>query len=134
METDYLDPRELERPSTFVAGFQRPSLYPPDGLLRDGRSRRDMVLNFVCFIPVGFVLGMLRGERGSLAFAVTVCAVASLSVEVTQFFFDQRTPSFSDWGLNVAGAVVGAWLARRLVVRVCGSAARRPAFLGIRSP
>lgn len=131
-ETDYLDPRELEVPPMFLAGIKRPSVYPPDGLLRDRGSRWDMAFNFICFIPVGFVMGMLRGERGSFALAVAICAIASLSVEVTQFFFDQRNPSVSDWGLNVAGAVVGAWLARRLIVRVCGQA-RRPAFLGIRS-
>lgn len=114
-EIDYLRHGELEVPTHYWAGL-RFQLVPP---LADVTQRhevvRDTVLNFLCFIPFGFVLAMLRGQRGSFVFAFFACAIASLSVEAAQVCFEGRTPSATDWGSNVLGAAVGAWAARRLV-------------------
>jgi hypothetical protein len=71
----------------------------------------DNVANFLCFIPLGFVLGCLRGERGSYLWAALFCAGLSCGVELLQFGFD-RMPSFTDWIMNTTGGAVGATAAR----------------------
>ena len=111
--TDYLRTGKLEIPLSYWEG----SLFYRPGPTEQHKILRDAVLNFLGFVPLGFVLAMLRRERGSFLVAVVVCAVASLAVELMQVCFAGRFPSVSDWGLNVLGAALGAWPARRLLVR-----------------
>jgi VanZ family protein len=86
-----------------------------------GERLEDVSLNFVCFVPFGFVLAAAFGQKGSMILRATaLCAAASLSVEAAQVFFAYRMPCVSDWAANTSGAVVGASLAwtswrRRLI-------------------
>ncbi len=92
----------------------------------------DCLANFLCFVPVGFVLsGIRRGWRTAL-FAVLVCSLASCAVELLQFPFD-RMPSVTDWVMNSAGALVGAlaaqWVMSRQNTQFGGQSIRLPAWL-----
>jgi hypothetical protein len=83
---------------------------------------QDLLLNFVCFIPLGFVLATIGGRRTMMVLAVVICAAASFCVEFAQIFFAYRMPSVSDWISNSLGGFVGA-----LVAWSCAAANRRRA-------
>ncbi len=99
----------------------RPSASPP------GRSHRgpwpfdlrsEDVGNIAMFVP----LPILVAARWPRWWWVGVPLGTGLSgaIELTQgAFLDYRTPSWSDWGLNSAGAVLGLalWMAGTWVVR-----------------
>lgn len=71
----------------------------------------DNLCNFLFFVPLGFVVASLRGERGSFLLAILFCTSISAVGEVGQFGFD-RMPSRTDWLMNTLGAIAGAGAAR----------------------
>lgn len=85
----------------------------------------DVAANMGGYIPLGFLLalGFLRrggqgfGTAGRIA-AIGVAALAavalSLAMEALQTYLPSRVPSNVDFGLNVAGALLGAVLAAGL--------------------
>jgi len=73
---------------------------------------KDFIANFVCFIPLGFVLGCIRGKGGSFVLAASFCFVLSGVVELTQFGFE-HLPDINDWITNTLGGTLGAMAARR---------------------
>ncbi len=100
----------LEKPRHYWQGRFKAFVFDPPMII-------DALVNFVCFVPLGFVLAALHGGRGSFIVTVATCALVSFLVEVTQIAIDLRVPSFMDVLLNVGGATVGAWLAGWLVNR-----------------
>jgi len=68
-------------------------------------------LNFVCFLPLGFLIGRMPFVGNPLLAAFCVCGSMSLTVEAAQLFLPGRFCCASDWVLNTLGAIAGAWLA-----------------------
>ena len=73
----------------------------------------DLCLNFLCFVPVGFLLAMTIPWPKPLAAAMWMVAIGCLLVEISQFCFAGHHPSVVDWILNSVGAGLGAWIASR---------------------
>jgi len=75
----------------------------------------DLVSNLLGYAPLGFLvaLGLMRSgwAAGAWPLAVLLSLLLSLGVETVQNFLPMRVPSNVDFGLNVAGAVIGASLA-----------------------
>lgn len=88
-----------------------------EGLRRFPPKPRDVAANMLLTIPLGFFLGVRTGRR-SLAralLAVTVVQVAvTLTAEAVQVFSLYRKPDLADLLSNLAGALAGLALARRL--------------------
>ena len=72
----------------------------------------DMVDNLILYIPVGMVLSNLSFWR-----AVGIATFLSLFAESCQFFAIYRFPSPCDLALNVAGAITGLLVSRRLRIQ-----------------
>lgn len=110
---DYLQQQNLQLPRQYWVGLRTRLFYPfcePTGIIRNG-ALGDVLLNFVCFVPLGFSLMLCCG---SLFRAVSICATTSLAIEVLQLFFS-RFPSLVDVAMNATGALVGAWIALWLI-------------------
>ena len=77
-----------------------------------GDKQRDMLVNFLLFVPFGWSYVRSRpGPTGILLTAVAAAAV-SLSVEVPQLFFRLRDPSATDVLMAICGAVAGSLVAQ----------------------
>lgn len=85
----------------------------------------DVAANVVGYVPLGFLLALSFLRRGSFTFAPTnnIAAVAvatltggllSLVMEATQSYLPYRVPSNVDFGLNIAGSLIGAIVAAGL--------------------
>jgi hypothetical protein len=103
VEHDYLATGAVDIPSKYWLGWKVRLLSPLADFRRDGYMR-DAILNWVCFIPLGFIMAQ---QRGGILAAAFLCAMASGSVEMAQICFQDRSPSILDWALNIAGAVSG---------------------------
>lgn len=66
--------------------------------------RRDVILNFLYYVPLGGI-GILYGW--SVPFTAGVAAALSCTTEFVQLFSSERFPASSDLLLNTAGAIVG---------------------------
>ena len=79
---------------------------------------RDLLLNVVLFIPLGFVHQLTRpaGRRVQLLGALWRAALFSGAIETAQLFAPSRYTSLADVIMNVLGALLGA-LGYGLVVR-----------------
>jgi len=115
-EVDLLRTEAMELPSGFWSGNDWLMIHPRSLFSLD-HSTTDLVLNFLCFIPVGFLLIMVRPHPFSVAVSIGVIALGSLLVESAQFCFAGRYPSAIDWVLNVVGTGFGALLAYSLKQR-----------------
>ena len=111
-EHDYMRRDALEAPDSYWKGPKFQPLYSASYLTRDASRLRDAILNFLGFVPLGFLLAISRGGRTPFLFSVVVCATSSLCVEAAQVFFDPRDPSVADWVLNTVGGTLGASLTR----------------------
>jgi len=101
-----LAPESIDTPKTYWANWRMPSWsqitrWEPYG-------KRDKVLNFLCFVPLGLTLAALRWPRSRVVFPILACSLASLSIEFLQMFFEGRVTSASDWILNTLGGAAGA--------------------------
>jgi len=74
----------------------------------------DLIGNVIFFLPVGFLLGRIRGvnSRRSVLRAAAVGALISLCIELTQLFLPRSTSIF-DVITNALGTGLGAWWAMR---------------------
>jgi VanZ family protein len=85
--------------------------------LKDPWMKRDLVLNFIGFIPFGFLLAglLLKASDNSAGTAVLlsflISFLFSLSIELTQVLLPQRTSSMVDLVLNSLGGLCGAGFA-----------------------
>jgi glycopeptide antibiotics resistance protein len=96
------------------ARFDRASLVP---FHQYPRGRRDMLRNFVYYVPVGVIGLGLRATTGSV---IAGGAALSATTEVVQLFSTNRYPSVTDFMINVSGAAAGILVVharRRLVPR-----------------
>jgi len=110
-EWNYLTSENIERPDRYYAGMQKDFFLPLSDSAHRNEAFRDVSLNILCFIPVGYLLARTK-QHTSVLFAVVVCAVASLSVELAQLCFHNRFASFVDLGANIMGGGMGAVLAQ----------------------
>ena len=78
----------------------------------------DVLVNFLGFIPFGFILfaTLLRSsaaiEKKAFLITVAVCFLLSLSLEITQAWIPSRSSSMLDLVLNTLGGVAGTILCR----------------------
>ena len=80
-----------------------------------GVSRFDIVANLLGYLPLGALLAtaLIRdGRSWGVAAAVAILGSSALSyaMETLQHLLPRRVPSIYDWGLNSAGAALGAAL------------------------
>ncbi|MES2631990.1 MAG: VanZ family protein [Pseudomonadota bacterium] len=82
----------------------------------------DIAANVCGYIPLGFLLALAfarrvnvryssRGNAPAIGVAVLAAAVISLLMEALQTYLPSRVPSNLDFGLNTAGALIGAGVA-----------------------
>ncbi len=76
----------------------------------------DIILNFIGFIPMGFILNalFLRLGRADYRYAglivIIICFSISLAIEITQAWIPSRSSSLLDLILNTFGASIGVIL------------------------
>lgn len=80
------------------------------------RNYGDLILNLVCFIPVGFLFCLVSGKRKLLNAFLGGLSV-SLLIECAQLLFRKGIFDVDDLFNNTIGAFVGALLAN-LVMRI----------------
>jgi len=73
----------------------------------------ETALNFMAFIPIGYltVRSLWPSNRGPFFVPSLIGFCSSVSIEAYQLFCHDRVPSTSDIIMNVAGTVMGVWLA-----------------------
>lgn len=89
---------------------------------------RDMLVNFLLFVPFGWSFAKSRrGTRGVLA-AMGTGAAVSIAVEIPQLFFRLRDPSATDVVMAVCGCAAGSFAAKAFYgFDASGAAGRREA-------
>ncbi len=100
----------MQMPQKFWSARYSPRL---DSIIRFESERHywsDYFANFICFVPIGFLLAARRKRGRPLLYATVICTAASLGVELSQIFF-VRDPSLYDWIFNTGGGAAGAALA-----------------------
>ena len=82
-----------------------------NGLLNPGPDGyRDLILNIVCFIPVGLLVALLF-ERYRLAKALLAGLLFSLTIEFSQLIWQRGVFDVNDLFNNALGAVIGCFIA-----------------------
>ena len=76
--------------------------------------RRDQILNFVYYVPLG-IIGILSGW--TLPFTAAAGFALSAVTELVQIFSTARYPSSADLLLNTAGTIVGIALTTMVFTR-----------------
>ena len=77
-------------------------------------SGSDVISNLVLYMPLGFLLttGMTlqraMSRFSAILFTTLLCAALSLTIETCQSAVGFRTPSVSDWLLNIISGLMGA--------------------------
>ena len=74
---------------------------------------RDMLVNFLLFLPFGWSFAKSRRARG-IWLAAGAAAVVSTAVELPQLFFRLRDPSATDVVMAMCGAACGSLAAQAL--------------------
>lgn len=77
-------------------------------------SRRDLIVNLLLYVPLGFIGALLGGPRrwiSRLLRPLLGAALLSFLIEVLQHGLAPRDPSLADWSLNLASALIGIVLA-----------------------
>ena len=70
---------------------------------------RDVVANFLLFVPFGWSFAMSRPRTlRTAAAAVALSAAVSLAVEIPQLFYRLRDPSATDVFMAMCGAAAGS--------------------------
>lgn len=94
---------------------------------------RDLVLNVVLFVPIGFTfqLGRARDTAAAWGRAAVFGGAISLLIELAQFFEPGRFPSVADIATNTVGAALGALVAARATRAVAGAQTMRAMALDL---
>lgn len=74
----------------------------------EGDKPRDIIANFLLFVPFGYSVARRRTPARALARAAGLAAVVSISAEAMQLFSTERYPSATDVSVALLGSVVGA--------------------------
>ncbi len=69
----------------------------------------DWVINFFGFIPLGLLLALIYRQSMSFTKGLILCGLMSLTIEISQFFIESRTPQITDLVLNTLGGGAGGW-------------------------
>ena len=77
-----------------------------DVSLRRGDFFRQVFLNVIMTLPLGFLFPLTRNKRASFGVTVFFCFLMSLSIELLQPFFD-RSSDITDLITNVTGGALG---------------------------
>ena len=85
--------------------WERVHLVPLTG---PGDKPRDMIANFILFVPFGYSVARRRLLLPGLARAAGLAAVVSFSAEAMQVFSTERYPSGTDLSVAILGALAGA--------------------------
>lgn len=111
---DYLASDSLHIPDKFSVERARVSQIAPITNHQFNRAIAvDWALNFLGFVPFGWLLGMLRRPRPAILLATLFAAGISTTIETSQLLFlVDRSPSTEDLILNTLGGALGAWIAR----------------------
>ena len=79
-------------------------------------TRRDLILNLIAYLPVGWLIAHLArrnlGAAMSALAATAGGAVLSIGIELLQNWVPVRVPSLADWTLNTTSAALGAIVAQ----------------------
>ena len=73
--------------------------------------KRDVLVNLLGFVPIGFVFALAVAGRRPVLVAGLGCALLSATVEGGQFFLAARAPSATDLLFNTLGGLLGGALA-----------------------
>ena len=71
---------------------------------------RDIILNIVCFIPVGLLVGLLS-EKYRWVNALLAGLLVSLTIELSQLIWHRGVFDVNDLFNNALGAVIGGFIA-----------------------
>ena len=77
-----------------------------DVSLGRGDFFRQVVLNVIMTLPIGFLFPLTRDKTANLGVTVFFCFLMSLGIEILQPFFD-RTSDITDLITNLIGVVLG---------------------------
>ena len=69
---------------------------------------RDVLVNFLLFVPFGWSLAKTGSVRGRIGTAILAAAVVSLCVELPQLFYRLRDPSATDLVMAMLGSAAGS--------------------------
>ena len=69
---------------------------------------RDVLVNFLLFVPLGWSLAKSGQSRGQIGTAILAAAVVSIGVEIPQLFYRLRDPSATDVVMAMVGAAAGS--------------------------
>lgn len=110
---DLLDKEDMELTPTYWSARYGPRFVSMVTTELKAELVLDYFSNFVCFIPLGFLVVVRCGSFFPIVRTIVLCGLVSLGVEVAQIYFAQSYPSIYDWILNTAGAAAGAFLGVR---------------------
>lgn len=110
-------PRRIEIPSIYSVVQKSAFLTPRDVKTALQSGRQDIIVNFMGFIPLGFLLFCYARQRPregplrALAFALLAGGLVSLVIEGGQIWLPNRVSSALDFGCNLLGSATGALVA-----------------------
>jgi hypothetical protein len=90
---------------------------------KDSSPAKDIVVNILGFMPLGFLLAFWRKQANgsrrweTILLTIVMGALISLCIEVTQAFIPARDSSMVDFLCNIVGTAIGGglWEARKLI-------------------
>lgn len=77
-----------------------------DYFLPSGNGWADVLLNIVCFIPLGFLVGMIA-KRYRVLMTLIVGLLVSLTIEFSQLIWQRGVFDLNDIFNNVVGSMIG---------------------------
>src|SRR5207249_750433 len=86
---------------------------------------RDIVANFLLFVPFGLSFAWSRRGVAAVRAAVFAALLLSLCVEIPQLFYRLRDPSATDVFMAMCGSAAGSIAAQAFDGRHAGRAPRR---------
>jgi hypothetical protein len=111
----------LNIPEFFTIFKKRFLTLPWEGFSFDEKNIKDMTINLLGFIPLGFVVFWfivdIRMVSQTNGFLITLlfCFLISLFIEITQAWIPSRSSQLLDLILNTIGGIVGTYGARSLL-------------------
>jgi len=108
---DYVRPGALSIPPSYLYLPDHIEPFPPRGL----EQWLIVFLDMLSFIPVGFLIVLARRPPVHLVLATAVAAVLVVVLAAGKFLFHARHTSPAIVVMEAVGALLGAWLASRLL-------------------
>ena len=86
---------------------------------------RDMLVNFLMFVPFGWSFSKSRAGAKGLLVSMGAAAAVSMAVEIPQLYFRLRDPSATDVVMAICGTAGGSLAAQAFYGRDAGRAPGR---------